>query len=303
MLFTLHEILRGSFLITADALNAHTVTLEQLLSRDLRTDIKRPALMMQMHTDTENLSLSHSSESNGNPWASAPKGSVAVIPLSGTMLKNGTLCSYGTAEIANMMLSAASVKNIDGVVLDIDSGGGSADSIAPLVRAMNIIAAMGKPVVGHGDTVGSAAMWAMSATNYSFLDNTISSQAGSIGVMTRILQNKAAMERMGYSQTDVYSTLSTHKNKPSRDIDAGETDEEKYGYLIRTQLDPLAKAFQEQIKATRPKLDASAEGVLTGAMFFANDAVRVGLVDGIGDINTAVAKVKELKIVNDLTRK
>lgn len=299
MQLTFHEILRGSFLITADALNAHTVTLEQLLSRDMRTDIKRPALMMQMHTETSNISLSHSSESAGNPWASAPKGSVAVIPLSGTMLKNGTLCSYGTAEIANMMLSAASVKNIVGVVLDIDSGGGSADSIAPLVHAMKTIYAMGKFVVGHGDMVGSAAMWAMSATKYSFLNNTISSQAGSIGVMTRILQNKAAMERMGYTQKDVYSTLSTHKNKPSRDIDAGETDEEKFGYLIRTQLDPLAKSFQEQIKSARPKLDASAEGVLTGAMFFANDAVRVGLVDAIGDINAAVAKVKELKAIND----
>lgn len=303
MLLTLHEILRGSFLITADALNAHTITLEQLLSRELRTDIKRPALQMQMHTDTETLSLSHSSDTTGNPWASAPKGSVAVIPLKGTMLKNGTLCSYGTAEIADMMLAAASVKNIDGIVMDTDSGGGGADAIAPITQAIARINAMGKPVVGHGDMVGSAALWAFTACNHCMLDNDISSQAGSIGVMTRYVQNKQALEKMGITTNDIYSTLSTHKNKPSRDAESGATDEEKFGYLIRTQLDPLAVKFQEHVKASRgSKLDQSVEGILSGAMFFARDAVKYGLADSIGTLSDAVAKVKELKAINDFKR-
>ena len=39
--------------------------------------------------------------------AGVPEGSVAVIQMRGTMMKEGTLCSYGTEELAELMTAAA----------------------------------------------------------------------------------------------------------------------------------------------------------------------------------------------------
>lgn len=66
------------------------------------------------------------------------QGTTAIFPLVGTMLKYGTLCSYGTLEIAGAMKEAAKHKNIDSFILDIDSGGGSVDAIAPMLSLIHI---------------------------------------------------------------------------------------------------------------------------------------------------------------------
>ena len=56
-------------------------------------------------------------------YADAPKGSTAIIPVHGTLLKYGTYCSYGTMEYADLIREAADSPNISSVLCDIDSGG------------------------------------------------------------------------------------------------------------------------------------------------------------------------------------
>lgn len=61
---------------------------------------------------------------------------IAIIPLHGSMIKYGTACSYGADEIAEAIDNAANDSQVAGLVLDIDSGGGAVDAIAPLVDAI-----------------------------------------------------------------------------------------------------------------------------------------------------------------------
>ena len=84
-------------------------------------------------------------------YADAPKGSTAIIPVHGTLLKYGTYCSYGTMEYADLIREAADSSNISSVLCDIDSGGGAVDAIAPLVDAILYARGKGKAVVAHCD--------------------------------------------------------------------------------------------------------------------------------------------------------
>ena len=66
------------------------------------------------------------------------------------MLKYGTMCSYGTTEIAAVIKQAVSAPNISSIILDMDSGGGAVDAIAPLVDAIAEAKAAGKPNKNYG---------------------------------------------------------------------------------------------------------------------------------------------------------
>lgn len=59
--------------------------------------------------------------------------SVAIVPLHGTMTKYDTCESYGTTFIANKLREMADDDNVVGIVLDIDSPGGSCSTIPPML--------------------------------------------------------------------------------------------------------------------------------------------------------------------------
>ena len=88
--------------------------------------------------------------------------SVAIVPLHGTMTKYDTCESYGTTFIANKLREMADDENVIGIVLDIDSPGGSCSAIPPMLEAISYAKAHRKPVYVHADCCASAAYWVAS---------------------------------------------------------------------------------------------------------------------------------------------
>ena len=88
--------------------------------------------------------------------------SVAIVPLHGTMTKYDTCTSYGTSFIANKLREMADDENVIGIVLDIDSPGGSCSAIPPMLEAISYAKAHRKPVYVHADCCASAAYWVAS---------------------------------------------------------------------------------------------------------------------------------------------
>lgn len=224
----------------------------------------------------------------------APEGSTAIVPLKGTMLKYGTWCSYGTEEVAAAIVNAAHHQNINSLVLDIDSGGGSVDAIAPLVDAIRYARQQGKPVVASVDMACSAAYWAASACDTIIADNAISATVGSIGVMMSFYDVKGYYEKLGYKLHTVYAPESDHKNAAFEKALEGEYDQ-----LKEEELSPLAIAFQQAVRENRAgKLDESIKGILNGKTFYAADALSAGLIDMIGNRTTAYNHAQNLALRN-----
>jgi len=108
--------------------------------------------------------------------------SVAVVPLHGTMTKYDTCESYGTTFIAKKIREMADDGNVIGIVLDIDSPGGSSSAIPPMLEAIGYAKSKGKPVYAHVDCCASAAYWVASQCDAIYMDNDMS-EVGSIGAM------------------------------------------------------------------------------------------------------------------------
>ena len=281
-------VCRGKWFLSFREVDANLLLVERLLLHDaslangnaLSEDTPLPVML-----ELEGKLMKH-----GGTFDDAPKGSTAIIPVHGTMLKYGTMCSYGTTEIAEVVREAADSKNISSIVLDMDSGGGSVDAIAPLIDVVRHAQGKQKAVVAYCDLCASAAYYVACACNEIVAGNEVSAELGSIGVMMSFMDYAKYYENLGVKQHTIYSNLSDYKNLPFEAAKRGD-----YKAIRDEELDPLARDFQEAVKRGRgARLQLETEGLLRGRMFYAKEAVRVGLADRIGTLEQATAHSREL---------
>jgi len=271
-----YTILNKPFFIDLRRIDAQAVLIDKFLSRDI--------------ADMSDVRLSDSKPlMKAGKYSDAPEGSVAVITLKGDMLKDGTMCSYGTEEIAAAMREAASSPKIIGIRLDMDSGGGAVDAIPPMLDAISFSQSQKKPVVACCDLCASACYYVACHCNKIIADNDISAEFGSIGVMMQFPDYAKYYEKQGIKVHTIYSDLSTHKNAPFEAALKGE-----YKSIKEEMLNPLAREFQQAVKSHRPNLDDKVDGILNGRMFFAKDALKYGLIDAIGNRDAATEEVRRL---------
>lgn len=287
-----YTILNKPFFIDVRRIDAQAVLIDKFLAHDI-TGMDAMKLSDKQPIARQ-VTAGHAQD---NQFAKAPKDSVAVIPLRGDMLKEGTMCSYGTEEIAAVIREAADASNIIGIRLDIDSGGGAVDAIAPMLEAIAFSQSKGKPVGACCDLCASAAYYVASHCNFIMADNAISAEFGSIGVMMQFPDYAKYYEEKGIKIHTIYSNLSNYKNAPFEAARKGE-----YASIKEEQLDPLARQFQEAVKQHRQNLKTDVEGILNGRMFYAKDALNNGLIDRIGTAQEATEEVRRLAADMQLSR-
>lgn len=281
-------VCRGKWFISFRDVEANLLLVDKLLERGITNEDSSRL------SDREEIPVMLSSggkeAKSGNGFTDAPKDSTAIVPIHGTLMKYGTYCSYGTTELAEVLRQAADAPNISSIKLDIDSGGGSVDAIAPLVDAIQYAQSKSKPVVAHCDLCASAAYYVASYCNEIIASNQISSEFGSIGVMMSFPDFAKYYEREGIKVHTIYSSLSDYKNAPFEAAKEG-----NYDQIKEEELDPLARSFQESVKSNRGnKLKLDTTGLLRGRMFYANNAVSVGLADSVGNIEFAIQRAREI---------
>ncbi|WP_422105570.1 S49 family peptidase [Winogradskyella sp.] len=220
-----------------------------------------------------------------------PEGSIGVVAIHGPMIKYGDWCSYGADELVGFANEFESNENIIGQIWLMDSGGGSVAAVAPY---LDFLAKSKKPVVALCDLCASANYYVASSTDYIMAENDISAMFGSIGVMIQFADYKKFYEEMGITLHEIYADQSTNKNKDFRA--ALEND---YEPMKQEMLNPLAIQFQNHVKAKRPNLKKQNE-VLSGKMYYAKEALDLGLIDQIGNMDRAIEKVKFLASARSL---
>jgi ClpP class serine protease len=119
------------------------------------------------------------------------------------------------------MIEAGSNKNIAGIVMDGNSGGGSVNSISPIQYAAQKIKAMGKPIVGLVDMSASAHYYMNTFFDHIMASNNISAEIGSIGVMAswqdvqpyyEVIQQSTSLDRMNWYIPNFHYTLESYQH-------------------------------------------------------------------------------------------
>jgi len=291
-----YTILNKPFFIDLRRIDAQAVMIDKFLERDI-ADMTAEKLSDSKPLVREIDAVVPYMQTSTGDFSKAPEGSVAVISLKGDMMKEGTMCSYGTGEIASVMREAASSKKIIGIRLDIDSGGGAVDAIPPMLDAIAYCQSKGKPVVAACDLCASAAYYVASHCDSIVAVNDISAEFGSIGVMMQFPDYAKYYEQKGIKIHTIYSDLSDYKNAPFEAARKGD-----YKSIKEEMLNPLARQFQEAVKSHRKDLKQDIDGILNGRVFYARQSLVNGLIDEVGTTESATEKVRQLSAQMQLTQ-
>lgn len=216
--------------------------------------------------------------------------SVAIVPLHGTMTKYDTCESYGTTFIANKLREMADDDNVIGLVLDIDSPGGSCSAIPPMLEAIGYARSKGKPVYVHADCCASAAYWVASQCDAIYMDNDLS-EVGSIGAMAVFIDSTAANPTTGEKTIVIYAEESPDKNFAYREALSGRYE------AAKAELKPLVDQFRDAVVAGRPTIHKDQDGVLSGKMFGTAEALRLNMADAKKTLSETIEAVFALTSV------
>lgn len=288
------QILRATWAIEPRlALNYHEF-IAKFFSRELDPQgiTRQPISISALTPHAEQISLSANAEGEKpyNPFNEAPEKSTAIIPLKGVMLKEDSLCDYGTETLANYIKLAARSEKIQSIIVDIDCGGGAVDSIAPLLEARKFALQQGKMMFGLADSDASAAYYFSSQLDRLWANNNISAAFGSIGVMVSFADMQPYYEKQGVKFHTIYAPESESKNEAFNLALEG-----KYEMIKSEMLSPLARKFQAAVRQGRNgKIDLTVKGILSGKMFYADDAAKHGMIDGVLSLNQALEEINKI---------
>jgi protease-4 len=274
----LSDILTSHWLIHNERKDAYAAILLSLLNGERMMDENNSEQREKVKSYVVNRSLVGDNQRMGLRDTMIPEGSIAVIPIKGEIFKEDTMCGLrGSKDILEDLKLAESNTNIKSILLVVDSPGGQVSFIDILGDAIKNCS---KPVIGYVEgMVASAAYWIISGCSRIIASSSLD-RIGSIGTMVAFSDMQPYYESMGVKFHEFYATKSTDKNK-----DVNEVLDGKYDDYRKNTLDVYNEQFLSTVKANRPALD---ESTLTGKIYFAPEAISLGLIDEIGTMDYAL---------------
>ena len=220
-----------------------------------------------------------------NQYTEGNGGDVAVIPITDTMSRYG-YCGYGNEYIAGLLDVANRANDLKGIVLKMDTPGGTVDSIELLADAVRNC---NKKVVVWTNFCASAGYFVASQADHVVIENSVSSEVGSIGVLMVYTDISKALEKAGYSVSIYRAGGSVDKAL----VNGIEPLSEATLADIQMSLDDSLKTFKGYVRRGRVGKLASEE-VFTGKMYNKKEALSLGLADSYGSLKDAVKLVRQL---------
>jgi signal peptide peptidase SppA len=208
----------------------------------------------------------------------------AVVNIRGPLFRYRSIWTWllgGTSveETALALHAAVDDPGVQRIVLAINSPGGQIDGInelANMIRAAN----GSKPVTAYVDGLAaSGGYWLASAAGRIIADET--AQLGSIGVLATVMDDRAAEEKHGVKRYEIVSSQS-----PLKRTDPG-TDEGRA--QLQQMVDAMASVFISKVAKFRgTSEDKVANEFGRGAVLPAGDALRAGMADALGSLESLI---------------
>lgn len=209
---------------------------------------------------------------------------VAVVPLSGIIGRLGGLQRGLTLRgLAGTLQRAFELDDARAVAIVVNSPGGSPVQSALIARRIRALAAEKKrPVYAFAeDVAASGGYWLLTAGDELYADE--SSIVGSIGVVASSFGFPAVLQRLGVERR-LY-TSGEHKAA----LDPFSPEKPQEVEHLRSILEETHDTFRAHVQERRAgKLRADADDLFSGRFWTGRTALRLGLIDGLGDVRTVM---------------
>lgn len=187
-------------------------------------------------------------------------------------------------DIVYGLLTAENDNQTKAIMVLIDSGGG--DGVAGEEIA-NALKSLSKPNIAVIRGMGaSAAYWAASGADKIYASKI--SDVGSLGLTQSYLDQSGKDAEEGYKYIELTSAKYKDLGNPSRPI----TDEERA--ILIADLEKAHDVLVEEVAKNRNLKQDDVAKLANGLTFIGLDALKLGLIDEIGDIVAATEYIEEL---------
>ncbi len=214
---------------------------------------------------------------------------IAVVYAEGPIVDGeGEAGQIGDKKYTKILRDIRKSDRIKAVVLRVNSPGGSAMASDNIWREIELLKAAGKPVVvSMGDYAASGGYYISCNADSIFAEpNTLT---GSIGVflmfpdMTRLSNDK-----LGITWDTVYTHPWATRLTPYFPL----SEEEKA--LMQDQANRIYEVFLQRVSQGRRMPLEAVHAVAQGRIWSGRKALEIGLVDGLGDLDRAIASAAAL---------
>ncbi len=220
------------------------------------------------------------------------KNKVAVIYADGEILSgiqpSGTI---GGETMSELLQNAIEDTNIKAVVLRINSPGGSAFSSEKIRQQILALKSEHKKVVvSMGGIAASGGYWISSAADYIYASPT--TLTGSIGIFGMYISADQALKKIGI-YNDGLATTPFAGLSPTRPLNPALSD------ILQLGIEAGYKRFLQVVAEGRHMTISQVDKVAQGRVWTGKDALKLGLVDKLGNLSDAINKAGELAKLNN----
>lgn len=216
------------------------------------------------------------------------KDKVAVLYAEGQIFDSGKEGIVDT-EVIKTVKKIHKDDAIKAVVLRVNSPGGSADASEQIWHAVKTLQEKGLPVVvSMGDYAASGGYYISCCADYIYAEPT--TLTGSIGIFGTVPNASKLMDKIGLD----FDGVSTNKHS-ALTINAIYKGMNKQEFaLMQSMVERGYDLFTKRCADGRGVSQEEIKKVGEGRVWLGKDALEIGLVDELGNINNAIAKAAEL---------
>ncbi|PMD97395.1 hypothetical protein BWI97_07130 [Siphonobacter sp. BAB-5405] len=214
-------------------------------------------------------------------------GKVAVIPIEGSMSRNG-YCNIGNEQLARIIALAKNEPSIHAAVLRPYSPGGTVDSTRMLAESI-IDFQKAKPMISQTPFCCSAAYYVASQTQEFWLEDQTETRIGSIGVLAVYLDESKALEKEGLNVQIIRADGSEQKNR----VNGIEPLTPELISTMKAEMTEARNEFVGFVRRGRAGKITSDEA-FNGAVFKNKKSLELGLADRVGSLSQAITRALQL---------
>jgi protease-4 len=182
--------------------------------------------------------------------------------------------------------------SIKGVVLRVNSPGGSAFASEQIYHQLKKLKAKKPFVVSMGDYAASGGYYIAAGANKIIAQpNTITGSIGIFGMIPNI--RKALNDKVGVTFDEVKTAEHANFFNLTNDWDNLETQK------VQKQVEKGYNIFLDRVATGRKMDTAAVNKIARGRVWTGQDALKIGLVDELGGLELAVTRVKELAKIKE----
>ena len=217
-----------------------------------------------------------------------PTGPIGVVTIAGDIVDGKA--GPGTAggdTIADEITDGIRTKGIKALVVRVDSPGGSVLASERIRQAELEAKARKIPVVvSMGSLAASGGYWVSTPGDFIYAEP--STITGSIGVFAVLPSFQGTLQKLGLGADGV-------KTSPlSGEPDLLKGPSPEASQLLQTGVNAMYGRFLGVVAAARHKTPQQVDQIAQGRVWDGGTAHQLGLVDGFGDLNDAIAKAAQL---------